>query len=129
MMLLPIQSGGGGWLLRAAMRSASAWAAARAASWAWYSTMPWSSSWDHALTCAAWAAWARWSRACRTTERRSYELSWVTATLAMGWVGGASRGKMMVARTTVQTATARSSGSKLFRSSLKSPYPWGAVQA
>src|ERR1700680_979425 len=110
MMILLIQSGGGGWLLRAAMRSASACAAARAASWAWYSTIPWSSSFDHALTCAVCAAWARWLRACRTTERRSYELSWVTATLAVGSAGGGGLGKMMVARTTVQTATARRSG-------------------
>src|SRR4029077_16043740 len=113
------------WLLSAAMRSASALAAARTFSCAWYLASPCWSSCAHAWTCASAAAWARCVRAWLTTDGRSYALNWVTATLAFEWTGASNRGRTTPASKTVQTMTARNSGSKPLRSYLEVALPLG----
>src|SRR5713226_6390198 len=89
--------------------------------------MPSDSSDVHCCTWAFWAAWVRLALDWLRAEVRSYELSWVTAALEVA-AGCPTCGRITVARTTLQTTTALSSGITLTLL-LESPYPWGAVQA
>src|SRR6266851_1263286 len=108
-MILAIHAGGGGWLLRAACAAAAACALAIASCSAWYWAMPSDSSDVHCCTCAFWAAWVRLALDWLRAEVRSYELSWVTAALEVA-AGCPTCGRITVARTTLQTTTALSSG-------------------
>jgi hypothetical protein len=62
---------------------------------------------------------------------RSNERNWVIEAVVVEVAAGGSRcGRITAARTKVQTTTARRSGTNpLTLLTLKSPYPWGAVQA
>src|ERR1700694_2359603 len=87
--------------------------------------MPCSSSCAHAFTCASWAACTRSAWVGPTTDGRSKELSWVTAIPAVVRAGGSTRGRITVASRTVQTMTARNSGSNPLRSYLEVALPLG----
>src|SRR6266852_3171186 len=110
-MIFPIQSGGGGWWLRAAYRAASAWAWARRSCSAWYWAMPCDSSEVHCWTWAAWAACVRFAFNWVSAELRSKELNWVTAAVDIaGAAGGPMCGRITVPSTMVHTTTALKSG-------------------
>src|SRR5207245_7378490 len=103
-----------------AMACASASDACSAAYWA----RPCDNSDDHCCTWASWAALIRVAVMPLSVDVRSNERSCVTAAVDEDAGGGSRCGRITAASTTVQTTTARRSGTNpLTLLSLKSPYP------
>src|SRR5260221_4043102 len=70
----------------------------------------------------------RWSRTPPITDCWLYALTWLTIGCAGAFAAGCTRGNTTALRTTTQTSTALTSGTKIETLLLDSPYPWGAFR-